>query len=234
MAAAITGVNDRAIFQPTERGEMDRFGIDMITREEMVPAGNLGLLLRAQGSRHPVFSNMTVSRRTYQLVAASTFYKVTYLYEGFIERKPDPTYELTGSVREEPIEIHEDFETLAGTPSEPENGAIFIDPETWKQTSDDAKGVFERFGDGDLAGASTFRLPAAIWTKVSFETSKPSNAVDLGKVDDPPGNPPTFPGGKDWMVVGYSFRQRGAVYEVRQQWELSGRGGWNTLIYGTA
>jgi hypothetical protein len=234
MAAQVSGVKDRAIPQPTERGEMDRFGIDMITREEYVPSAALGQLLRAQGSTHPVFRNMTVSRRTYQLTHAGTFYKVTYLYEGFIERRPEPTYELSGGIREEPIQTHPDFATLAGTPSEPENAAIFIDPQTWKQSSDDDAGVFDRFGDGELAGVAAYRVPTAIWTEISFSTSKPSDADDLGKIDDPPGSPPAFPDGRDWMSVAYNYRKRGFVYEIRRSWELSGRGGWNPLIYGTA
>jgi len=232
MATIVTGRNNRSIPQPTERGEMDRFGVDSITREEFIPAAELSKLLRAKGSAHPRFNFMSLSRRSYQLGMGGAFYKVTYLYEGFIESMPEPTYELNGAVREEPIQTHEDFEeVLAGTPSAPANGAKFIDPETGKPSTDNDAAVFDRFGRGPLEGVSEFRTPAATWTVTRFATSRPTTARDLGKIDNPDGSPPSFGSDRNWMFIAMSYRQRGFVYEIRETWELSGRGGWNTLLY---
>lgn len=211
---------------------MDRYGVDMITRIEMLPAALFPTEIRQEGSAHPRFSSMAVSKRSFSQEAAGTFYRMTYLYEGFLLSIPSPTYELNGSVGEDPIQLHRDFvESLAGTPSAPLNGANFIDPETGKISSDDDVGVFDRFGEGELAGVEAYRVPTAVWTEISFSGTRPTGLGDLGTKEAPNGPNPSFGEGRNWMFVGATYRKRGHIFEIRKSWELSGRGGWNDLIY---
>ncbi len=206
--------------------------MDMITRVEMVPAALFPSKIRPEGSVHPRFTSMALSKRSFGQSHAGTFYRMTYLYEGFLVSLPNPTYELNGAVSEDPIQLHKDFvTTLAGTPSAPLNGAIFVDPETGQPTTNDTIGVFDRFGPGDLAGVEAYRVPSAVWTEITFSTSRPSDLGDLGKIDSPSGPNPAFGEGRNWMYVGATYRKRGHIYEIRKSWELSGRGGFKPLIY---
>jgi hypothetical protein len=233
MPATVRGIKADSILQPDESGSVDRYGVHALTRVELVPSTDFSKLLRALYTRHPDFPAMAVSRvqwdkpRNY----AGKFYRVSYIYEGFINSLPAATYELSGTLTEEPIETHKDFEEFAGTPSAPLNGAVFLDPETGKPTSDDELGVFSEFSvAGDKAGVSSYASPAVMWTETRFSVSEPSELGDLGEIDSPNGNPPSF-SGRNWLLWDVSFRRRGFIYEIRVSWKLSGRKGWDEDIY---
>lgn len=231
MPSKVTGDNSNPLPQPRESGTIDRYGVHSITRVEKVPADLFTSLILAPGTTHPRFTSMAISRATYSLMHGGRFYEVSYLYEGFVGSLPEPTYELGSATSDEPIETHVDFtSTLAGTPAVPKNGAIFIDPETGEISTDNAVGVFQEFGPGSLLGVLSYREKAATWTKVSFATSRPTALGTLGEISAPEGPAPSLTG-RDWMLIEDSYRKRGFVYEQRKTWELSGRNGWNTLLY---
>ena len=233
MGATVSGIKSDSILQPDESGSVDRYGVHALTRVEMVPTTDFSRLLRALYTVHPDFPKMAVARVQWEKPRqfAGKFYRVAYIYEGFINALPDSTYELSGTLTEEPIETHPDFEDFAGTPSSPLNGAVFLDPETGKPTTDDAKGVFSEFGiSGDKAGVSSYASPGVMWTETRYSTTKPTELGDLGQIDTPNGNPPTF-SGRDWLLWDSSYRRRGFIYEIRIAWKLSGRNGWDEDIY---
>lgn len=233
MAVKVSGIKSDPIPQPEETGVVDRFGLHSMTRVELVPRDDFSRLLRALYTSHPQFPAMAVARVSWDKPKqfAGQFYRVSYIYEGFIGSLPDPTYELSGTLSEEPIETHPDFATFAGTPSAPENGAVFLDPETNKPTEDDDLGVFSEFtAGGGKAGVSSYVSPGALWTETSFSITKPTGFGDLGEIDTPDGGPPTT-GTRDWLLWDFSYRRRGHVYETRKTWKLSGRSGWDTDIY---
>jgi hypothetical protein len=230
MPPNVRGINNRSIPQATEKGEVDRYGVSMLARDEYFPASEFPRLLRAVGSPHPRFVNMEASKASFDLTHAGTFYKASYLYEGFLLNLPEPTYELGGGVSEESIETHPNFETtIGGTPSEPLNNAIFVDKDN-QPTTDDEKGIFAEFGRCIMAGVEAYRIPTAIWTKTSFSQNRPSVLRNLGKIESPDGPNPTL-GSRIWMVISSSYRKRGRIYELRESWEMLGEGESHELIY---
>jgi hypothetical protein len=237
MPAEVRGIKTQVILQAEEDGTVDRFGVDILTLVEMVPAESFPTLLRSKYSVHPRFVNMGVSKVNWRLEKHGKFYRVTYIYEGFLLGLPEPVYTLSAALSEEPIELHPDFATFAGTPSAPENGAIFVDPDTNQITTDDARGVFREFfatvgGLPNLkAGIESYLSPGATWQVTYFSTSRPTDLGDLGEIDEPTGSEPSFGSGRDWLYSAADYTRRGGIFEIRKTWLLSGRGGWDSDIY---
>ncbi|MES2995900.1 MAG: hypothetical protein V4733_03730 [Verrucomicrobiota bacterium] len=230
MPEKISGIKSVPIVQREMRLESDRYGVDMLTTAEEVPNDFFPLGLRGKGTGHPDFGFMAVSKYTAER-GPGKIWRVTYLYEGYLTSLPEPTYELSGTLSQEPISTHPEFAEFAGTPSAPLNGAVFVDPETGKKTIDDTTGVFREFGisGGRKAGADSYMDPGVLWTKISFTASDPS-LRDLGKIDSPQGSPPSL-SGRNWMFWETSSRQRGHIIELRETWKISGRGGWDEDFY---
>jgi hypothetical protein len=157
-----------------------------------------------------------------------------------------PTYELIIGVEESPIETHPQFELLAGKPSAPVNGAIFLDPSTGSFSTDDLTGVFDRFanydGDGTLnpkAGIESYLEPVCTYRESFVSDSIPSQA-GVGTIEsDVPGPGLSRMGRRNWLYTGMNYRRRGnpngqineVIYEVSKDWKLSGRRGWDQDIY---
>lgn len=237
MPAEVRGIKTEVILQSEENGTIDRFGVDVLTRVEEVPKDGFPALMRSKYSIHPRFTAMAVSKVNWTKAKHSKFYRVTYIYEGFILSLPEPVYILDTSLSEEPIELHPDFGTFAGTPSSPANGAVFIDPDTQKITEDDERGVFREFTatisgtPNAKAGIESYLSPGATWTEIYFSTSRPTDLGDLGEIDSPSGPNPSFGSGRNWIYSGAQYTRRGGIYEIRKTWLLSGRNGWDSDIY---
>lgn len=237
MPAQVSGVKTSAILQTEESVEMDRFGVDVVTRVEEIPVAQFPALLRSKYSVHPVFTSMGMEKRSASKNRHGKFWRVTYTYVGFLLDLPDPVYTLSSALSEEPIQLHPDFATIAGTPSAPLNGAVFVDPDTEKVTTDNAKGVFREFratisGAANLkAGVEAFLSPGATWQETSFSATRPADLGSLGQIDSPSGTQPTFGSGRNWIYSAAEYTRRGGIYEIRKTWLLSGRNGWDSDIY---
>jgi hypothetical protein len=156
---------------------------------------------------------------------------VTYTFEGFLFEAPQPVYELQSSLSERPIQLHPDFAEIAGTPSAPLNGAIFIDPDTGKQTTDNTKGVWREFKHGtSKSGIEAYLVPGAEWREITFSTTRPSALSALGKIDPPSGPNPTL-ADHNWLFWSQTYTRRGHLYQTTKTWKLSGKGGWDPDIY---
>lgn len=237
MPAEVHGIKTRVIPQSEESGTLDRYGVDIVTRVEEVPSEGFPSLLRSKYSVHPRFTNMGVSKINWNSGKSGKFYRVTYTYEGFLNSLPEPVYSLSSSLSEEPIELHPDFQTFAGKPSAPLNGAVFLDPDTQKITTDDARGVFREFmatltGVQNIkAGVEAYLAPGATWQEIYFSVSRPTDLGSLGEIDSPSGPNPTIGSGRTWLYSGADYTRRGGIYEIRKTWLLSGRAGWDVDIY---
>jgi hypothetical protein len=231
------GIKTQVIVQAEEDGTLDRYGVDVITRVEEVPSSGFPGLMRSKYSDHPRFNSMGVSTVNWTLGKHGLFYRVTYQYEGFLNSLPEPIYILSSSLSEEPIELHPNFQDFAGKPSAPLNGAVFVDPDTEKITTDNSRGVFREFKatlDGAVnlkAGVESYLSPGATWSEISFSATRPTDLGDLGKSDSPSGPNPSFGSGRDWLYYGADYQRRGHIYEIRKTWLLSGRNGWDPDIY---
>lgn len=214
---------------------------------EVIGVHGPGLIsaLPALGSVHP-FSNYVwmESRRltwTPQGIRADCRYAGAELASLNV-----PQYELVITMDEQPIETHPDFDDIAGTPSSPQNGAIFIDADTGQIGTDDETAFFDRFAPilsggskNPKAGLEAFLSPSVTYRENYVTTALPSASGFGTRTSSVPG--PGFPGttgSRDWLYLGFTYQRRGApgggssiVYEVTREWRLSGRGGWDDDIY---
>lgn len=242
MPEIANGVKEQSILQWEESGTDDRYGVDTITLTEKIPKSKFPELLRSKFSVHPRFPGMAMSKRSWQR-EASGFYTVTYQYEGILLELPEATYDLDSTLSEKPIQLHPDFvSVLAGKPSEPKNGAVFIDPATNDRTYSDEIGVFKEFAAtvpdlelGEMVknpkgGIESYEDPAATWTKTSIVTTRPSTLRALNAIEDPDGPNPTL-SDRTWKFSAVSYQKRGSIYMVRETWRMSGTGGWDADVY---
>jgi hypothetical protein len=156
-----------------------------------------------------------------------------------------PTYEMVISMQEQPIETHPRFVShLAGTSAVPRNGAIFMDPSTGTVSTSNARGVFERFapvltggGKNPKGGLESFLAPTVTYRENYVSGGSPSSA-GFGRVTSSVPGFAGFSGGRNWLNMGFTYQRRGSpsggsnvVYEISNEWLLSGPGGWDSDIY---
>lgn len=183
------------------------------------------------GDPHPYAQHLKLVRR--KILWRPGIVMMPCDYEG-VAAQTEPVYSLEIGLSEEPIETHRLFPVFAGKPSDPRNGAIF-----------DADGRFVGFS-GELVGSLGNTTPnwpwggttayldfsKAVWTSTYYTPEESYEYLDvLGKINEPPGNPPLY-NNRNWLYMGVSREQRGGAMQIKNQWMLSGRGGWNGAIYG--
>jgi hypothetical protein len=142
-------------------------------------------------------------------------------YAGF-EGIPVPVIEYCTGVNEEPIQTHPNFGDFAGTPSSPQNGAIFVDPSTGEISSDDAVGVFERFWSNPpnaFSGVSSWLMPVLVQRTTQIGPSPTAYTGMVGHLQ----------GGL--LCTNVTVSKRGIVYQTTVELRAGGPRGWNTAIY---
>lgn len=207
-----------------------------------------GLALQAArplGGAHPYNTRLWMEQQ--EIVYTADGAQAVCSYAGVnYENLEKPSYELVIGMEENPISTHPLFNSIAGSPSSPANGALFIDPETGSVSTDNAVGVFDRFlpyVGGSLnpkAGIDAYLDPVVTYRESYVSYTLPG-VHGFGNISsDVPG--PGFRGSlgrRNWLYVGYTYRRRGdpngtvnrIVYEIAKEWKLSGRNGWDTDIY---
>ena len=222
----------QVISQISERFGTDRFGVDSVELTVEIPDSLFPDQVLQDFAPHPRFSSMALTRKTGQR-GKPGWWTVNYVFEGFLLAIPEPTYELTTSLSQEPIQTHPDFATFAGTPSTPLNESQFVDPDTGfnSQKSNAAWKEFAFNGSANpKAGIDSYLNPGCEWRETKFVTTRPTGIRDVGTIESPAGNNPTV-AGRDWLAWGESYSRRGHIYQVNSTWKLSGRNGWDTDIY---
>jgi hypothetical protein len=187
---------------------------------------------------HPLFSYLNVERQRIQI--KDGFLWINLEYAGITGAVTTPIYELSLGVGETPIEAHPKFATqIGGTPSAPLNGAIFLHPSTNQITTDNTKGVFDRFasqfagGPNIYAGVTSYiDFGQATWRVRQYQTFQPADISYVGKISWPEGPAPSLGGARNWLLQSVNFERRGNVYGVTKEWRASGPRGWDPIVYG--
>jgi hypothetical protein len=225
------------------------------------PLGNAQSLINALpklNSQHPFSTNVYMEQR--ELIMLPYGVRAECRYAGVSDEDLDrPVYSLVVGTEEQPIEVHPKFEShIAGKPSDPLNGAIFVN-ESGALTISDLFGTFAGFTamvktgpttfiKNPFAGIESYLDVANITYRERYVTRDLPRDFDnnAGKiwVGPLPGPNPEFQN-RTWLYMGYSMEQRGAslkradpisrlqtVYDIARDWRLSMFGGWNNLIYG--
>ena len=172
-----------------------------------------------------------------RVVFAAGLWKAHVEYAGVEKDVSDEfkEYDLAPGTGNEPLETHPDFEEFAGKPSEPnpENGAIFIDPDTGEISTDDDKGVFDRFvRSSPLWGIEDFITQSNTVYTVSWTNKDKPEEENIEIVESLPGpDAPTYGGDYNWLKMPIAYAKRGLAYSCTQRYIRSGAKGWNALIY---
>lgn len=170
-------------------------------------------------SPHPVWTFLHMEKRTVSIEYG--YVRTVGEYAGF-EGIPVPVIEYSTGVNEEPIETHPDFESFAGTPSSPQNGAQFRDPTTGKISADNNVGVFEKFWSNPpnkWSGVVSYLMPVLV-TRIT--TIGPNPTASTGEVGQLFGS---------LLTTNVTVTQRGIVYQTVVERRAGGARGWNTELY---
>jgi hypothetical protein len=216
----------------------DKYGISSCTAKWRTPVDGWTNLPRIN-SNHPIFSTLTAIHRNISINGPWAYADIEYEGRDPLEGNASstPIYELSRALNEDPISTHPDFVSkIGGTPTHPLNGAVFEWPANpgWGKTDgvtpahSDVGAVFVQFTligpDGKknpYAKLETYLNPSkATWRKTWVATSKPTTN-DGGKLQTPPGNPPSINGGV-WLNMGITVTQRGSVFMCSEEWMGSG------------
>jgi hypothetical protein len=170
-------------------------------------------------SPHPIWTFLHMERRTVSVEYG--FVRTIGEYAGF-ELHPVPVVEYSTGVNEEPIQTHPNFADFAGTPSAPQNGAIFINPATGELSTDDGTGVFQEFWSNppnDFAGQTTYLMPVLVMRTTTIDSSPTASTGQVGHLQ----------GGM--LCTNVTVSQRGIVFQTTVELRGGGPRGWNSQIY---
>jgi len=161
-------------------------------------------------------------------------------------------YTLEGSSSSEPIEAHPEFEdNIAGKPSSPLNGALFVDPITGEQSDRDngdgndlLAGVFSKFQcvsptpSHPKFGIKSYQEKGFVYTEVKTYSSASAASISInmngiGTINTPPASDilPTVNSPRNWILSSCTAVIVGSGVKVTRSWMLSGRRGWDPDIY---
>lgn len=185
-------------------------------------------LLNADGTSEAWLGSLVENKpRTMTRCAAGNVqgYIVTSTLEG-LENPGDEgaeEFELKGTTSEDKIETLETFDLVL----EAYKGAI--DPQTGRVK-------FPQQIDGErnpAYGMQTYYAAGLVWAR-SWTAQRLERGIvaRLGKIDQPPGNPPELDGNRDWLLAMITGKGRGNVWKYTASWLESGPFGWLPEAYG--
>lgn len=213
---------------------MDRYGLWTATFTRTVKTEEVASKFPRRKMDHPVYPWLQLEGA--RMNHRGPWTDIMMDFAGIRDNETEPEYELMGSLSTEPIEAHPDFEDILSTAGlvlekASQNPAGVLDDDG--QFRGFPKSVKESDTDGvaELFGVDSFLYPGAVWRKTYMTRRRPSDVKNLGRVDTPEGNPPTFDGGRNWLFHDFNYKERGKTFAVIKEWKLSGFGGANPLIY---
>lgn len=184
-------------------------------------------------AKHPDFPALTCKSSVTTRLKPGTYCEINATYRGFFVQEPDPTTppdpvnainsteEVTTSVSEAPIETHPKFTSVIGGKKGSElNGAVFNDDGTFKGWK----------SDSPYAGKEAYLIASTAYRRTTPTRSRPSSVGPVGRLDVQPGIASDVPNA-NWLFTCRSWHRDGAVYELSEEWMLSGPGGWDPVLY---
>lgn len=191
----------------------------------------VSLAPRRNVARHPDFPGLICNGCSVERLKPGVVAKLTAKYRGIAV--PDPvvppgtippidssTEEVITSTSDAPIETHPRFVShIGGTAAAPLNSAKF-----------DSDGVFKGFAAGSaFAGIESYVIPSTIYRRTNPSHIRPLSLGSVGTIVDPGIGGGSA--GANWLYTSKTWRRDGGVYDVTEEYMLSGPGGWNTTIY---
>jgi hypothetical protein len=200
-------------------------------------ANLMQLAPRRNAAAHPDFPGFLCNGCRVTRLKPGIMAELRVGYRGFLGTNWSTDYgtqELVSGTSEQPIETHPKFVSdIAGRPSAPLNGALFLD-ETGAKTTDDTKGIFKGFAalvggaKNKYAGVTSFLCPSTVYRKTTPFGSFPASVSDVGFISSAPVSAGS---GRNWLFTSRTCSQSGGVFSVSEEYMLSGPDGWDTLLY---
>jgi len=140
---------------------------------------------------------------------------------------------LTRSLNQEPLDTHPNFSGSAtsivadacGNDGSVENKEIIIR---------DEGGAFVKISDlsfePNLAGATSYLAPGQEFT-IRYASDTIPSITNVGRIVSAPTGAPPVSGNFNWLLSAINFTQEGDIFEVTENYLLSGVNGWAQSIY---
>jgi len=146
---------------------------------------------------------------------------------------PGATYEFVGSVRTVPIEAHPNFgeDYLSAADKKKIKDAVQVPDRspTFDDTSDKARAI-SLYGYL-ISGIESYYVPSIIVRK-TYQAASPPPSKFVGKIASPGVYVPGTPKGATFLLINVSARGTAGNYQITEEYEMSGTGGWDTFLYG--
>lgn len=231
MSARHVGVPKARTEQPGRRLTISIDGVATLTTIYEVPADMLVSLLPALGSKHPDFATLLLHEIT-STSEEGDMATMTCVYKGVSPAggggESRPVYELINSTGQEPLATHPLFKDL--TPQD------FRDVE--KAIDNPTDGLSPAFTGAKLkyylkrsAGVESYLVRGVVWRETKVGPTAYTNAAQVGKIDTPPGNPPSLGDTANWLLIGATATKEGGAWRSTRDWQASGPKAWDPDLF---
>lgn len=143
------------------------------------------------------------------------------------------TYEFVASVRTVPIEAHPNFgeNYLSAADKKKIKDAVQVPDRSpsFDDTSNKLKAI-SLYGYL-ISGIESYYVPSVIVRK-TYQASSPPSSAKVGKIASPGVYVPGAVKGATFLLINVSARGSAGAYQITEEYEMSGEGGWDTFLYG--
>ena len=212
----------------------DRYGMSSGSVTWEIPNRNVNLQAINPSSTHPDLSFLELD--SWRISVGGPFIQITADYFGISGKQTEPVWEVNSSSSTQPIATHPDFSdksTKLGAFVEANRSILFDEYDDFtgfsKNPSSYAGGDTK-----DMNGVDSYYALGVTIKKTYCARSLPGNLSKIPRIEQSPkGFKPSISNPYNCLYLGIATRQRGKTYEISENWIVSGKRGWNKLIYTT-
>jgi len=157
----------------------------------------------------------------------------------FKDRNNSLDYGFTPGFAQVPIQRHPKFQTLitkyGGMPDNDGQNVIWP-PNSPDGTNDPWAKSYSATKNPMFGVNDYFRIEGTYRFRYASEDILPNVLAMAGHVftSGVPGTPPTLIEDRNWLCLAPSYRRRGMIYDITEEYWLSAPGGWPEPVYGAA
>ena len=155
----------------------------------------------------------------------------------FKDRSNSPDFSFEPGFSQVSIQRHPDFQNLLKTYGGfPDNdGGRVIWPPTYTPSGNSGLSAASQIKSNPMFGVNEFFQMEGTYRFRYASLKLPGNILTSAgtiHIDGLPGRAPSLPGGRNWLMLPTLYRHRGLIYDITEQYWMSGRGGWPVPVYG--